>query len=263
MNLDLITYKNLNENSTRIAHFSSTRMGGVSKAAFDSLNLGLFTEDDSLSIHENRLRLCSVLGISMHQLHNAHQTHGVNVKLIDEQHLQLDSYQRQQALDGYDALITNIPAQCITVTTADCVPILLYDKTNKAVAAIHSGWRSTVENICAETLTAMQKAFGTKPQDVVAAIGPCISKEVYEVGEDVYSAIQSKGYLPELFFDVIPNGKYLFDIRALVAHQLQVLGVKSIEVSTHCTFQQEELFFSARRLGNNSGRMLSGIFLKD
>lgn len=261
-NINLITYQNLNEHSQRIAHFSSTRMGGISESVYKGLNLGLYTNDKPEHVQYNRSLLCQSLGISTAHLHNAHQTHGNSVKLIDEAFLQIPLSERQQALQGYDALITNIPQQCVTVTTADCVPVLLYDKENQAVAAVHSGWRSTLENICAETLSLMHKQFGTNAAQVVAAIGPCISQQNYEVGAELYTAFQDKGYDCNLFFKSISNGKYLFDVRELVKYQLLILGISNIETSTYCTFAESDLFFSARRLGNDSGRMLSGIYLR-
>lgn len=261
-NIQLINYTNLNEHSPRIAHFSSTRIGGISEGAYSSLNLGLFTADKPEAIAHNRNLLCVALVIPRENLHNAHQTHGAAVKLIDEALLALPAVERQAALHGYDALITNIPQQCVTVTTADCVPILFYDKANHAVAAIHSGWRSTLVNICAETLKLMQQEFGTKPQQVVAAIGPCISMENYEVGAELYTAFQDNGYDCSLFFKAVSDEKYLFDVRELVKYQLLVLGISNIETSTYCTFSESDLFFSARRLGNDSGRMLSGIYLR-
>lgn len=262
MEIQLLCYHNLSLHKESIAHFSSTRLGGISTGAFDSLNLGLYTNDQAEAIAHNRNLLCQTLQIPYENLHNAQQTHGKLVKHIDTNFLKLSPDQRQAALHGYDALITNIPQQCVTVTTADCVPILFYDKANHAVAAIHSGWRSTLENICAETLSLMQEQFGTKPQQIIAAIGPCISSENYEVGAELHAAFQEKGYDCSLFFKSISNGKYLFDVRELVKHQLLVLGISNIETSSHCTFRDKELFFSARRLGNDSGRMLSGIFIK-
>ncbi len=258
----IITYNNLNEHSERIAHFSSTRIGGVSEGKYASLNLGTHTLDKASNIKQNRELLAINLGISTTQIFNAHQIHGTAVKVVDKALIQLSEKDRKLELEGYDAFISNISGCCITATTADCVPVLLYDKAKNTVAAIHSGWKSTLENITQATINSLQDNFGTNAADIIAAIGPCIGKEVYEVGEDVYEKFFSKGFASKQLFKATTKGKYLFDIREAVRMQLIVGGVKNIDVSTYCTFRDDELFFSARRQGSDSGRMLSGIYLK-
>lgn len=260
--LNLITYNNLNRYQDKIVHFSSTSQGGVSSGAYASLNLGFFTNDEPQNIIRNRELLCQALGISIHNLHNAHQTHGKNVKVIDEAFVALPEAQRQEAREGFDALVTRLPGQCVTVTTADCVPVLLYDTRGQAVAAIHSGWRGTLQNICKETVSLMQAEYDVQPQHLVAAIGPCISGEKYEVGQDLFQQFAERDFHTEALFTHTTNGKYLFDVRQAVYTQLLTLGIGSIETSTYCTYTDSDLFFSARRLGNDSGRMLSGIYLR-
>lgn len=257
--LKLLTYTNLHRNAEKIRHFSSTRIGGVSTGTFDSLNLGEYTEDASINIARNRELLAVKLGIHTSQIYNAHQKHGAAVKFVDEGLTELSLADRKAALHGYDAFICNLPSICITVTTADCVPILLFDPINEAVAAIHSGWRGTLNNVAKETIRAMHEKFGTKASDLVAAIGPCISQAVYEVGEELYSEFSAQGF--SHLFQSQPNGKYLFDIREAVRLQLVEAGITDIEVSPYCTFTNDDLFFSARKSGLNSGRMLSGIFI--
>ncbi len=247
----------LNNYSEHIAHFTSTRKGGISTGNYHSLNLSFFSGDNIDFVRQNREILCQQLGISPCHLITAQQTHGTNVKLVDEQ-----SFSQPDSLYNYDALITNLHGVCIAVSTADCVPILLFDPVNDAIAAIHSGWRSTAENICRHTINKMAQQFGSQAKNIVAAICPCISSINYEVGKELYSELQNKGFEVELFFTPLSTQKYLFDIRKAVHHQLQLLGVKQIEVSDLCTFTREDLFFSARKQGINSGRMLSGIFLK-
>jgi YfiH family protein len=252
-----VTSALLNKYSEHIVHFTTTRKGGVSNGNYDSLNLSFFCGDDSTFVQQNRAILCKQLGISPTHLITAHQTHGVNVKLVDDQ-----TVSQPDDLQGYDALITNLHGICIAVSTADCVPILLFDPENNAIAAIHSGWRSTAENICQHTICQMNKHFGSKAENIVAAIGPCISGANYEVGEELFVEFQQKGFDVESFFTPIANGKFLFDIRKAVHRDVELCGVQSIEVSDLCTFAREDLFFSARKSGIHSGRMLSGILLK-
>lgn len=260
--IQLLTYNNLHEHSDKIAHFSSTRIGGISTGTFDSLNLGEYTQDAPANIQHNRKLLAAKLGISSNQIYNAHQVHETSVKLVDYKLTKLTASDRKAALQGFDAFICNIPGVCITVTTADCVPIFLYDPQQKAVAAIHSGWKSTLHNIVLETIRAMHIKFGTQACNLVAAIGPCISQPVYEVGEEMFVEFKNEGFDTAGLFEAKPKGKYLFDIRKAVRLQLVEVGVTNIEISPYCTYTDEELFFSARRQGTNSGRMLNGILIR-
>ncbi|MBB3186353.1 peptidoglycan editing factor PgeF [Microbacter margulisiae] len=262
MPIQILSYTNLHRHADEIIHFSSTRVGGISSGEFASLNLGNYSSDLRENIDHNRQLLCNELGIAFSTLIGTHQMHTTNVKEIDEALLAMPEPERKAAVEGFDAVITRVRGICITTTTADCVPILLFDPLQKAVAAIHSGWKGTLNNITAATIDKMQERFGTDPHTLIAAIGPCISGEVYEVGEDLYQQFQEKGFDVSRYFRPKSGGKYLFDVRAVVFDELRAKGVKDIEVSTHCTYSEPELFFSARRQGIRSGRLLSGIGLR-
>ncbi len=259
MSLKFITFNNLNYYANEIRHFSSTRKGGVSTGEFASLNLGNYSDDSRENIDHNRQLLCNELNIPMQNLIGAHQVHSAKTILIDKALLALPESERKVALEGFDALLCNIPGIYITVATADCVPILLYDPIHKAVAAIHSGWKGTLENITGNTIDHMQKAFKTDPGELVAAIGPCIGSQVYEVGKDLYDQFESKGFPVSSLFESEENDKFLFYIRMAVFSQLMEKGVSNIYSFPYCTYSNPELFFSARRQGIRSGRMLTGI----
>jgi YfiH family protein len=262
MPLQLLTYANLNRFDKQIGHFTSTRAGGVSTGEYASLNLGNFSDDSREDILHNRRLLCAELGIPFNHLVGAHQVHGTALKVVDESLLTLEKQEREVALNGFDALICQTPGICISATTADCVPVLLLDPVTRSIAAIHSGWRSTLNNIVGCTIDAMAQQFGTKSKNLIAAIGPCISGAVYEVGAELESRFHVNGFDTLQLFSPQNNEKYLFDIRLAVQKQLEASGVCDIEVSPHCTFGEPELFFSARRQGIHSGRMLSGIMLR-
>jgi YfiH family protein len=262
MALKLLTYSNLNRFDNQIGHFTSTRTGGVSTGEYASLNLGNFSDDSRENIMHNRRLLCAELGIPFNHLIGAHQVHGTAIKVVDKSLLTMKENEREVALDGFDALICQTPGICISATTADCVPVLLFDPVTRSIAAIHSGWRSTLNNIVGCTINALQTNFGVKPADLIAAVGPCISGAVYEVGAELESQFHINGFDTRHFFSPLNNEKYLFDIRLAVQKQLEAAGICNIEVSPHCTFSEPELFFSARRQGIHSGRMLSGILLQ-
>ena len=262
MSIKLLTYSNLDRFNEQICHFSSTRRGGVSNGEYASLNLGNFSDDSRENIIRNRQLLCEELGIPFKNLVGAHQVHGTAVKLVDEPLVEMEDNARKSALEGFDALICQTPGICITATTADCVPVLLFDPETRSIAAIHSGWRSTLNNIVGCTISALQENFGVKPADLIAAVGPCISGAVYEVGAELESQFHINGFDTNQFFVQKNEGKFLFDIRLAVQKQLEAAGVSNIEISPHCTFSEPDLFFSARRQGIHSGRMLSGISIK-
>jgi YfiH family protein len=262
MSVNLLTYSNLNRFTEQILHFSSTRQGGVSSGEYASLNLGNFSDESRENIIQNRQLLCAALGIPLNRLIGAHQVHGTNVKLVDDSLLKMDENSRKASLEGFDALICNTPDVCITTTTADCVPILLLDPVTRSIAAIHSGWRSTLNNIVGCTIEALKDNFGVNPANLVAAVGPCISGAVYEVGCELEAQFHINGFDTHQFFSQKTEDKFLFNIRLAVQKQLKTAGISNIEVSPHCTFSEPDLFFSARRQGIHSGRMLSGICLK-
>ena len=182
--------------------------------------------------------------------------------MINDVFLHADEVVRKDLLEGVDAVMTNIPGVCVCVSTADCIPVLCYDVRNKAVAAIHAGWRGTVARIVEKTLKQMQSAYETRMQDVVAVIGPGISLQSFEVGDEVYQTFKDAGF----DMDIIARRYSKWHIDLWEANKLQLVsaGVNpdNIEVSGICTYTAFEDFFSARRLGINSGRIISGIMLK-
>ena len=130
-----------------VAAFSSTRRGGYSKGNYGEFNINRYCGDDPQAIAQNREALCRLLGISDDRLVMPHQVHLTEVAIIDEAFLKLTADEQQQRLEGVDALMTDVSRLCIGVSTADCIPVLLYDPEHQAVCAIHAGWRGTVQRI--------------------------------------------------------------------------------------------------------------------
>ena len=188
-----------------------------------------------------------------------HQVHETKVAKIDEAFLGLNDTERQAALESVDALMTDIRGVCIGVSTADCIPVLLYDRKHQAVCAIHAGWRGTVKRIVVRSIEAMTEAYGTRPQQLVAQIGPGIHLDSFEVGDEVYDAFAQAGFdMPAISRR---EGKWHIDLPACNRLQLMAAGMspKDISVSPVCTFLQADDYFSARRLGIHSGRIFTGI----
>lgn len=249
-----------------IVHFTTTREGGVSDGAFSSFNMGNFSDDSPLNIRENRVILARMLYLDIDRFVIPHQTHGTRVLAIDKNFLSLDSATSIETLYGVDATITREKDIFLCVNSADCVPLILYDKKNKVIAAIHAGWRGTVGRIVEKTVREMERQFGSSPADMIAGIGPAIDMAHYEVGDEVVKQFDKQGFdLSDttLFSRKMALSKYHIDLKEINRKELIRLGVPEnmIEKSSLCTFEREDIFFSARRQTIHSGRMLTGIMM--
>lgn len=246
-----------------VVAFSTTRQGGYSTGKYAEFNINSFCGDDEGHIRENRKLLCQLLGVSDDRLLMPHQVHQAKIALVDEELLSHSEEERQQLIDGYDALMTNLTGVCIGVSTADCIPVLLYDGEHRAVCAIHAGWRGTVARIVERSIAAMQAAYGTRPSLLKAQIGPGISLQSFEVGDEVYEAFKTAGFPMELISR--REAKWHIDLPKCNQLQLIAAGVpaQAISVSDVCTYQQADRYFSARQLGTRSGRIFTGIFINN
>ncbi len=248
-----------------VTTFVTTRHNpyGTAQARGD-FNLGLYCGDDTLIVENNLQQLCEALDITRQQLFYPHQVHGHEVAVIDEAFTTLPHSEQQAALDGVDAIITNVPHIAIAVTTADCVPIILHDAEHHAIAAIHAGWRGTAQEIVCHTIERMTTLYGTNPAHLQAGIAPCISVDAYEVGDEVVNELRS--VVGDIESVVIRNnltGKMHIDLAAANVDQLLRCGVDlmNIEVCGICTHQHSDTFYSVRALGAETGRFLTGVMM--
>ena len=177
----MLGYESLSSYSN-ISHFVTTRQGGCSEGNYASFNCTPYSGDEAEKVRRNQTLLMEGMSQTPEELVIPVQTHETNCLLIGDAYLSASSQQRQEMLHGVDALITREPGYCLCISTADCVPVLIYDKKHSAIAAIHAGWRGTVAYIVRDTLLRMEKEFGTSGEDVVACIGPSISLASFEVG---------------------------------------------------------------------------------
>lgn len=259
-NLPVLQFVNLS-NFPELLHFSTTRNGGCSTGNYSSLNLGFNSGDLPGNVITNRFRLSEAFEINPACLIFPKQTHTASVKTITASFFVMDKEERKHFLNETDAVITNLKGVCVAVKTADCVPVLLFDPKRNVVAAVHAGWRGTVQNILFKTIQEMGKEFGSEPSDIVAGIGPSISPGVYEVGEEVWMQ-----FSPEFYKATNPAkvDKRLLDIWRANCHQLFKAGVPrdQVEVARICTYSDPYRFFSARRDGQKTGRMATGIMIR-
>jgi len=185
------------------------------------------------------------------------QTHSDHVAVID-------SANQSEMIEDTDALITNEPGLFICVQTADCVPILLYDPQKKVVAAVHAGWKGTVSKIVQKTIQKMTEQYGCNPADIVAGIGPSIHMHAYEVGSEVVEQVKANfNNTGALLKPSLNEGRAYFDLWEANKTVLIESGLleENIEVMGLCSFEHADLFYSARRDGADTGRMVSGIRL--
>ena len=259
----VITYSLLN-NFTEIVHFYTTRQGGISVGNYTSFNLSSFSGDDTEHFTQNQQILCDKLGIDSEKLIIPFQTHGTEIREIDEAFFQLSTHEKAEYLYGVDALITQLPKVCIGVTTADCLPILFFEPIQKVIDVAHAGWRGTCARIAEKIVNILIDKFNCNPSDIRIVIGPSISVEVYEVGKEVVEDFENAGFdLSEIV--EIRNNAYFLNLWKANQQLVEKVGILSehIEIVGICTFTEYERFFSARRLGIKSGRMLGGIMLTD
>lgn len=222
----------------------STRLGGVSSLPSASLSLGNFRQDSRENILENRRRFQSALNAAAWPLITANQIHSADV------HLVINSGEASDEPTACDALTANLPRVLLAVQTADCMPVLLVDKRTRAFAAIHAGWRGTLARIVARTLERMQLSFDTRPDDVLAAIGPAIGPCCFEVGPEVVGQFEQEFHTSEgAIIKRQVNGKAHLNLGHINRQILEEIGVGQERVFDCgvCTSCLTDLFFSYRR----------------
>lgn len=248
-NLQLWQFDNLRKEFC-VNHFVTDRSSSPGK----EFTLSYSSHPDRKFVDSNRQELADAMGIGQERLFFPSQVHETRI-------LQVTSETQREELLATDALVTIERGICIAVMSADCVPILLYDKRNGVVAAVHSGWRGTVARILEKTLQRLKADFGTEGSDIIAGVGPSVSQESYEVGEEVISHVRQNFSESELLLSERPQNKAMLDLWKANTIQLMEFGVpeENIEISDLCTVKNNQHFFSARK--GDSGRFAAGIML--
>ena len=241
-------------------------MRGEGTGNYEGFNITFYCGDTDKHVSECRKRLCLELGINDSRLLLPRQIHSDKICIIDEQFMQKPKEEQEKMLYGIDAIVTNLRGTCIGVSTADCIPLLLHDSKKGIIAAIHAGWRGTVSRIAEKTIKAMTEYYGCSPYDIRAIIGPGISLDSFEVGDEVYEEFRCAGFDCRRIARRYPtdNGKkWHIDLWEANRMQLLLCGIdeNSIHSAAVCTYKEHDRFFSARRLGIKSGRIFNGIML--
>ena len=258
MILDQLIVKGCNE------HFTAwqTQRGDISKNnPYSQWNLCDYTGDDALNVLDARVQFCQQLGIDLDHLVMPRQTHSTNVKVLDQNFLDASIEEQDTALEGVDALVTKLPGVCIGVNTADCVPIALADPKNGVIAIAHAGWRGTVGQVAAKTVEAMCK-LGANARDIVATMGASICLECFEVGDEVVREFDQAGFdMSSIMKRNAMTSKAHINLQEANRQVLIKAGVNPshITLPQHCSRCEHDRYFSARRLGINSGRTFTAI----
>lgn len=239
--------------------FMTDRYGGVSNDSFSSLNLGYYSNDDPTLVIKNRQLVCDALSIPLSHFFIPKEVHGSDIQWIDASVVKANECDSNDLV--CDALITTLPRVCVGVTTADCVPVLMYDHNSRVVAAVHAGWKGVVNEIVPKTISEIKNKLNIGPEQLNVKIMSCISLEKFEVGDEVATLFESK--FENSSYPIVDRTHYEkphVNLRQAVKWQALSCGVleTNIEVSKECT-HSEEKYFSARRDGFSSGRMVSGI----
>ena len=233
-----------------------SKNGGVSEGIYSSLNCGLGSGDKKENILNNLAIVSKKIGIKNANLFSMNQTHSNKVVVINEKNKNI------QRINS-DALITKLKNIAISVLTADCVPILVYEEVNQIIACIHAGWKGAISGIIENTLNEIVTM--SKNNKIYVAIGPCIGAKNYEVGKEFYGEFVKENKDNETFFSPCKENKFLFNLREYVNFKIKKFDIKYIENIDFDTFSEKENFFSFRRskqIGEiNYGRCISVISL--
>ena len=240
-------------------HGIAGRTGGISTGRYASLNLGPKSGDDPACVRANRDRFLAALALTETIVVAPRQLHSAEVAV----HRRGEALPPGRVFEG-DALVTDAPGITLVILAADCAPVLLHDSVRGVVAAAHAGWRGTAGGIAAATVRRMTEAFGCRPADIRAGIGPAIGRCCYEVGADVVDAIGAVtpgGAAP--LCDPRPGGKAHIDIAAANRAQLVGAGLAPANIGAAgiCTACRTDLFYSHRREGEPTGRNGAAIAL--
>lgn len=249
-------------NDPHLAHAVFTRLGGISRPPFASLNLGHTVGDDPTAVQANHTRVYGALGIHGSQAVTCHMTHSADVLLVT-------AANKGQVAGQGDAMVTADAGVYLSMRFADCVPILLHDPQRKAIGLAHAGWRGTVKDVAGAAVRSMVNQLGCSAQAITAVIGPSIGRCCYQVGQDVIQAMEAV-FPQETAQAAVEdqdgrlfsrrNGGYAYlDLWEANRRQLEAAGVGRVIVAGLCTACHADFFFSHRAERGRTGRF--GVIL--
>ena len=260
-----LSFKALEDTGMVINGFS-TRLGGASKGRFATMNFSYSRKDDPADVLENFTRMADALGVERDRMVVSYQTHTTNVRRVTRED-EGKGVIRERDYRNVDGLITDVPGITLVTFYADCVPLYLVDPVHHAIGISHSGWRGTVRRMGQVTMDAMKEAFGTRPEDVTACIGPSICRDCFEVGEEVAEAFADAfdpKYRDALYRANAKPGKYQLDLWKANEIIFQEAGVPKEQIHTTniCTMCNSDYLFSHRRVGEERGNLAAFLSIR-
>ncbi|ASA23547.1 peptidoglycan editing factor PgeF [Paenibacillus donghaensis] len=264
------------EHGSRITAGFSERAGGTSEPPYDSLNCALHVGDDPAAVAANRELLAASLGFAQEAWTCGEQTHGADIAVVTGQDRGRGRLDRASAFQATDGLLTDVPGVLLTSFYADCVPLFFYDPVCGVVGLAHAGWKGTVAQIASAMIERMGDVYGSRPQDVLAAIGPSIGACCYEVDDYVMKHVRlleqeldglaDPGEPVNLYTgSADDSGKTMLNLKEMNRRIMIKAGIlpTHIECTTWCTSCNTDLFFSYRKENGVTGRMTSWIGIKE
>lgn len=268
LNEEIVPYLSfpLLERTGLVRHGFSTKLGGVSKGDFATMNFGVSRGDEPACVLENFRRMGQALNVKPEQMVLSFQTHTVNIRRVTAEDAG-KGVVRERGYTDVDGLVTDEPGLCLVTLYADCVPLYFLDPVKKAIGLSHSGWKGTVAQMGRKTVEEMEKAFGSNPADILACIGPSICKDCYEVGPEVAKAFQ-EAFAPAQAARMLlakDNGKYQLDLWEANRQILLLAGIlpEHLAVTDICTMCNSQWLFSHRATGGRRGNLGAFLCIRD
>ncbi len=244
------------EDTGLVRHAFTTRLGGASHGKIEGFNLGFRVGDNPDDVHQNYRYMAQDLNLDYNQMVLSRQTHTDCIRLVTREDAGKGLTKESDIFDT-DGLITNLHDMPLVIFSADCTPVLLLDRKQKVIGAVHAGWRGTAKQIAAKAVSAMKEHYGSCPDDILAAIGPSIGPCCFEVKQDAAQCF------PPTFVTKKSEGKYLVDLWAANRFQLTECGVpaENIHIAQECTKCKPDIYYSYRAQRERTGRMAAVISL--
>ncbi len=257
-----ITFKPFNK--LGINNYFTTRLGGISKKPFKSLNFGLHNGDSYEDVNNNRNLFFKLQDIKMQNVVSSIQTHSTNIKIVNKEMRGMGAKSLDDAIPENDGMITNCTDTFLTAFFADCVPLYIYDEINKVISLLHAGWKGTLGKIALNAINKMKDIYNTKPVDCTVVIGPSIGPCCYEVDKKIIIKFERRGFNLKKIIKY-KYGHYFLDLWEANKQIFLELGIPNskIYISKLCTCCNNNIFFSYRAENGLTGRMAAVLGLKD
>lgn len=260
--LGYLTFKNL-ESYDFINHFFATRIGGVSKNEFKSLNFSFLQGDSKKNVEENYNILCRTMDVDFNKLASASQVHGNRIKVVTEHSIR-GKTREERRFKAFDGFVTNVPGITLMTLHADCCVIFMIDPIKRAVGLVHAGWRGTAKGIAKNLVQAFIKTYGSDPRNLICGIGPCIGKCCFEADNVILPHFAKLNIGNDYFNKTNIPGKIKIDLAEVNKRVIVKEGVllKNISVSDVCTMCNKDLLFSHRATNGKRGNNAAFICIK-